>query len=161
MRLHDLGPKPGSSKKEKRIGRGIGSGHGKTSTKGHKGGLARSGGGGKGPGFEGGQMPITRRIPKRGFKNPFRQTVSAVNLDRLNSFSEKTAVTPEVLKEAGIIRRSTDPVKILGQGDLKKPLVIRAHKISRSAAEKIKKAGGKFEAIQAPSKAKRPAAPAK
>ncbi|HET6466684.1 MAG TPA: 50S ribosomal protein L15 [Nitrospiria bacterium] len=148
MRLHELKPQKGSRKKEKRIGRGIGSGHGKTSTKGHKGGLARSGGGGKGPGFEGGQMPLIRRIPKRGFKNRFRDEASVVNLESLNRFNGKSIVTPEQLKEAGLVRRSATAVKVLGQGELTKPLSIQAHQFSRSALEKIQKAGGKAETIR-------------
>jgi len=149
MRLHELQPKSGSRKKEKRIGRGIGSGHGKTSTKGHKGGLARSGGGGKGPGFEGGQMPLIRRIPKRGFTNRFRDEAAVVNLESLNRFNENSTVTPEQLKEAGLVRRSATAVKILGQGELSKPLTIQAHQFSRSASEKIQKAGGNAEMIRA------------
>ena len=148
MRLHDLRPKAGSRKREKRIGRGPGSGHGKTSTKGHKGGLSRSGGGGKGPGFEGGQMPIIRRIPKRGFKPPARVEMTIVNLENLKQFDGKGAVTPDVLKEVGLVRRSSDRVKVLGLGDLDKPLNIHAHAFSQSAVKKIEKAGGKAEIIQ-------------
>lgn len=148
MRLNELRPKKGSRKKEKRIGRGIGSGHGKTSTKGHKGGLARSGGGGKGPGFEGGQMPLIRRIPKRGFTSHFPDGPAVVNLESLNRFDATSAVTPGRLKEAGLIRRSAGEVKILGEGNLDKPLVIQAHQYSRSAMEKIQKAGGKAEVIK-------------
>ncbi|MBI3610643.1 MAG: 50S ribosomal protein L15 [Nitrospirae bacterium] len=148
MRLNELQPQPGSRKKEKRIGRGIGSGHGKTSTKGHKGGLARSGGGGKGPGFEGGQMPLIRRIPKRGFTPLFREPAAVVNLENLNRFDGKSAVTPEQLKNAGLVRRSAAAVKILGQGELSKPLTIQAHQFSRSAIEKIRKAGGKADVIR-------------
>jgi large subunit ribosomal protein L15 len=148
MRLNDLRPQRGSRKKEKRIGRGIGSGHGKTSTKGHKGGLARSGGGGKGPGFEGGQMPLIRRIPKRGFNNRFREAASIVNLQSLNRFEANSTVTPEQLKSSGLIRHSADAVKILGEGALSKPLKVHAHRFSRSAVEKIEKAGGKAERIK-------------
>jgi large subunit ribosomal protein L15 len=148
MKLNELRPKEGSRKKEKRIGRGIGSGHGKTSTKGHKGGLARSGGGGKGPGFEGGQMPLIRRIPKRGFTSHFPEGPAVVNLESLNRFDTKSTVTPERLKEAGLVRKSVAAVKILGGGSLSKPLVIQAHLYSRSAVEKIQKAGGKAEVIK-------------
>ena len=148
MRLHDLRPKAGSRKRGKRIGRGMGSGHGKTSTKGHKGGLSRRGGGGKGPGFEGGQMPIIRRIPKRGFKSPSRVDVAVINLERLSRFNGKEAVTPEVLKETGLVRRSSDRIKVLGLGELDKALIIHAHAFSRSAVKKIEKAGGKTEVLQ-------------
>lgn len=151
MNLNDLRPQRGSRKKEKRIGRGIGSGHGKTSTKGHKGGLARSGGGGKGPGFEGGQMPLIRRIPKRGFKNRFRDAASIVNLESLNRFDANSTVTPEQLKSSGLVRNSAGAIKILGAGALKKPLTVQAHRFSRSAVEKIQKAGGKVEEIKPPS----------
>jgi large subunit ribosomal protein L15 len=150
MKLNELRPKEGSRKKEKRIGRGIGSGHGKTSTKGHKGGLARSGGGGKGPGFEGGQMPLIRRIPKRGFTSHFPDGPAVVNLESLNRFDSKTAVTPDRLKEAGLVRKSAEAVKILGEGNLTKPLVIQADLYSRSAVEKIQKSGGKAEVIKSP-----------
>lgn len=150
MKLNELRPKEGSRKKEKRIGRGIGSGHGKTSTKGHKGGLARSGGGGKGPGFEGGQMPLIRRIPKRGFTSHFPEGPAVVNLERLNRFDTKEPVTPDRLKEAGLVRKSAGAVKILGGGSLTKPLVIQAHLYSRSAMEKIQKSGGKAEVIKSP-----------
>ncbi len=150
MKLNDLKPKAGSKTKEKRIGRGIGSGHGKTSTKGHKGGLARSGGGGKGPGFEGGQMPLIRRIPKRGFRSLFRNEVAVVNLQSLNRLAAKAPVTPVQLKEAGIVRSSATAVKILALGELKRPLTIQAHYFSGSALEKIKKAGGKAEVIPLP-----------
>ncbi len=152
MRLNELRPKEGSRKKEKRIGRGIGSGHGKTSTKGHKGGLARSGGGGKGPGFEGGQMPLIRRIPKRGFTSHFPDGAAVVNLESLNRFDAKSTVTPEQLKEAGLVRKSAAAVKILGEGELSKPLMIQAHRFSRSAMEKIQKAGGKADVIKTASK---------
>lgn len=148
MRLNELRPKEGSRKKEKRIGRGIGSGHGKTSTKGHKGGLARSGGGGKGPGFEGGQMPLIRRIPKRGFTSHFPDGAAIVNLESLNRFDAKSTVTPEQLKEAGLVRKSAAAVKILGEGELSKPLMIQAHQFSRSAMEKIQKAGGRADVIK-------------
>ncbi len=148
MRLNELRPKEGSRKKEKRIGRGIGSGHGKTSTKGHKGGLSRSGGGGKGPGFEGGQMPLIRRIPKRGFTSHFPDGAAIVNLESLNRFDAKSTITPDQLKEAGLVRKSAAAVKILGEGNLNKPLTIQAHQFSRSAMEKIQKAGGKADLIK-------------
>ncbi len=147
MKINDLKPHRGAKKKEKRIGRGIGSGHGKTSTKGHKGSLARSGGKKK-PGFEGGQTPLIRRIPKRGFK-PYRQTKPAiVNLDNLEGLNPDNPVNLELLREAGLIKGSTKMVKVLGQGEVKKPFKIEAHFFSRSAIEKIKKAGGQATIIQ-------------
>ena len=144
MRLEDLGPTPGSRKKEKRIGRGPGSGHGKTSTKGHKGQKARSGGV-KGPGFEGGQQPLIRRIPKRGFSSLFKKEYSLVNLKSLENCQE-TVITPDVLKSLGLVKK-TALVKILGDGELKKPLTIHAHKFTKSAEEKIRQAGGSVEVI--------------
>ena len=159
MKLNELRPRPGSRKREKRIGHGVGSGHGKTSTKGHKGQSARTGGG-KGPGFEGGQMPLIRRIPKRGFKNPFRIAPAVVNLEPLNQFDGKVPVTPEKMKEAGLVRRSADLVKVLGVGELKKPLTVLAHRFSRSAMDKIQKAGGKAQVIETRKTAAGPGAPA-
>lgn len=144
MKLEELVPTPGSRKKEKRIGRGPGSGHGKTSTKGHKGQKARSGGV-KGPGFEGGQQPLIRRIPKRGFFSLFRKEYTIVNLESLQKCSEKV-ITPEVLKQMGLIK-SIDLVKILGNGEIGKALTVRAHKFTKSAEEKIKQAGGTVEVI--------------
>ncbi len=147
MRLHDLAPAPGAKKAPKRVGRGIGSGHGKTSGKGHKGQKARSGHG-KGPRFEGGQMPLSMRLPKRGFKNyPFRQVYAVVNLGELARFEAGTVVTPELLKEKGIIKKLEDGVKVLGGGDLDRALTVRAHRFSRSAAAAIEAAGGKAEVI--------------
>lgn len=146
MQLHQLKPMRGSKKKEKRIGRGPGSGHGKTSTKGHKGHLARSGGG-KAHGFEGGQMPLTRRIPKRGFNNIFRSVYSVVNLKDLSLFDGKEAVTPERLRKAGLVKTQNAKIKILGEGELKAPLVIRAHCFSQSAMAKIKKSKGHAEVL--------------
>ncbi|MEK6679710.1 MAG: 50S ribosomal protein L15 [Nitrospirota bacterium] len=146
MRLNELSPAKGARKKEKRIGRGTGSGHGKTSTKGHKGQNARSGGP-KGPGFEGGQMPFQRRMPKRGFTNIFRKEYAILNLKDLSEFKGSDAITPEVLLEKGVIRKLKDGVKILGEGDLKGPLTIKANKFSNSALKKIEAAGGKAEVI--------------
>lgn len=148
IRLDQLAPARGAKKKEKRIGRGIGSGHGKTSTKGHKGQGARSGGT-KAPGFEGGQNPIIRRAPKRGFVNIFREEPAVVNLDRLARFDASEAVTPERLKAAGVIKSSAAAVKILGDGTLAAPLTIQAHAFSRSAKEKIEAAGGKAVVLEA------------
>ena len=134
-----------ATEKRKRVGRGMGSGMGKTSTRGHKGQGSRSGTRLL-RGFEGGQMPLHRRLPKRGFKNIFREEYAIVNLERLAALGE-TEITPEVLKEAGVIS-GNKPVKILGDGDLKSALTVRAHKFSKSAQEKITKAGGKFEVLQ-------------
>ncbi len=145
MRLSDLSPAPGSKRKCKRVGRGSGSGHGKTSCKGHKGQKARTGGGTK-PGFEGGQMPLQRRMPKRGFKNIFRRQYAVVNLKELNNISE-SAVTPELIIESGLIRDIKDGIKVLGEGEITKPLSIKAHAFSASAKEKILKAGGSAEII--------------
>ncbi|HDZ62239.1 MAG TPA: 50S ribosomal protein L15, partial [Nitrospirae bacterium] len=135
MRLSDLSPSPGSTKKNKRVGRGPGSGHGKTSCKGHKGQKCRSGGGTR-IGFEGGQMPLQRRLPKRGFTNIFRQEYSIINLKTLGEIQE-SVVTPEVLLEKGIIENIKDRIKILGDGEIKKPLTVKAHAFSTSAKDKI------------------------
>ncbi len=145
MRLSDLSPAPGSTKKPKRVGRGIGSGHGKTSCKGHKGQKARTGSG-KGAGFEGGQMPLQRRLPKRGFTNIFKKQHSIVNLKSLSGLSE-TVITPEILLEKGLIKNIKDGVKILGDGELKGALTVKAHFFSASAKEKIISAGGSAEII--------------
>jgi large subunit ribosomal protein L15 len=134
-----------ASEKRKRVGRGMGSGMGKTSTRGHKGQGSRSGSRLL-RGFEGGQMPLHRRLPKRGFKNIFREEYAVVNLERLAELGE-TEITPEVLKNAGVVN-GKQRVKILANGDLKSALTIRAHKFSKSAQEKITKAGGKFEVLQ-------------
>jgi large subunit ribosomal protein L15 len=146
VKLHMLAPAPGSKKRPKRVGRGPGSGHGKTATKGHKGLLARSGGG-KRPGFEGGQMPLIRRLPKHGFHNPFRREYAEVNLKALGALVQADEITPEVLVEAGLIKRKTQPVKILGLGELNRPVTVRAHGFSKSAMAKIRAAGGRAEVI--------------
>jgi large subunit ribosomal protein L15 len=152
MRLGDLAPAPGARRKRKRVGRGPGSGHGKTSTKGHKGHKARSGGG-KGPGFEGGQMPLYRRLPKRGFKNPFRREFAVVNLDDLaRCFPGGGEVTPAALAEAGLLGSTRGGlVKVLGHGELASgaPLTVHAHAFSKTAAGKIQAAGGRTEVIPA------------
>jgi large subunit ribosomal protein L15 len=139
MRLEDLKPAPGATKKAKRVGRGPGSGSGKTAGKGHKGQKARSGGV-KGAGFEGGQMPLQRRIPKRGFTNIFRKEYAIVNLRELETIAGSDPITPEVLLQNGMIKE-------LGTGELKKKLIVRAHKFSKGAADKIQAAGGKAEVI--------------
>ncbi len=135
-----------SSEKRKRVGRGMGSGMGKTATRGNKGQRSRSGSRMM-RGFEGGQMPLHRRLPKRGFTNIFRQEYAVVNLERLAGLGEST-ITPEVLAKAGIIKRAEQLVKILGEGELSSPLTVHAHKFSKSAQEKIAKAGGKVEVLQ-------------
>jgi large subunit ribosomal protein L15 len=134
-----------AAEKRKRVGRGMGSGMGKTSTRGHKGQWSRSGARLL-RGFEGGQMPLHRRIPKRGFKNIFRVEYAVVNLDRLEAVGE-TEITPDVLRKAGVVR-TKKPIKILGTGELKSALTVKAHKFSKTAQEKITKAGGKFEVLQ-------------
>ncbi len=146
MKLHELKPAPGSRKKPTRKGQGIGSGLGKTAGRGHKGQKARSGGGVR-PGFEGGQMPLQRRLPKRGFTNIFAKEITAINVDALNRFENGTVVTPELLKETGVIKKIADGVKILGNGDLEKSLTVKANAFSKSAAEKIAAAGGTAEVI--------------
>jgi len=146
MRLDELQPAEGSKFTSKRVGRGIGSGNGKTSGKGHKGQNARSGGGVR-PGFEGGQMPLYRRLPKRGFNNIFAKQYVAVNVSELERFEDGTVVTAELLKESGVVSKVLDGVKILGRGELTKKLEVKAVKFSASAAEKIEKAGGKAEVI--------------
>ncbi len=146
MKISDLAPAKGAKKKGKRIGRGPGSGHGKTSTKGHKGQAARSGGT-KAPGFEGGQQPLIRRVPKRGFTNIFRKQYTVVNLDRLNCFEPEAIVDPQALQAAGLIKKSSEKIKVLAGGDLSRPLVISAHKFSQEAVKKIQSAGGRTEVI--------------
>ncbi|MCE5342664.1 MAG: 50S ribosomal protein L15 [Eubacteriales bacterium] len=144
MKLHELQPAAGSTTAPKRLGRGVGSGLGKTSGKGHKGAKARSGGG-KRPGFEGGQMPLYRRVPKRGFHNPFRIEYATVNVGQLEIFEDGTVVTVEMLKEAGLISKVMDGVKILGNGELTKKLTVMADKYTGTAKEKIEALGGKAE----------------
>ena len=146
MRLDELKPAAGSNKKRKRVGRGDGSGHGKTSCRGHKGQGARSGGNVQ-PGFEGGQMPLQRRLPKRGFHNPFRIEMSVVNLGQLESFPAGVEVTPESLSQRGLLTGKQRRVKILGEGSLSKALTVKAHGFSAKAKEKIEAAGGKAELI--------------
>jgi large subunit ribosomal protein L15 len=145
MKISDLAPEPGSRKTRKRIGRGPGSGHGKTSCRGHKGQNSRSGGGVK-PGFEGGQMPLQRRLPKRGFTNIFAKKYSIINVGSLDKISEST-ITPEVLLQEGLIKNTKDMVKILGNGEITKAVTVKAHAFSASAKEKIGKAKGTAEVI--------------
>lgn len=149
MKLNDLRPAAGGgTKARKRLGRGMSSGHGKTSGKGHGGQNSRSGGGTR-VGFEGGQMPLFRRVPKRGFTNIFAKEYATINLEQLNRFEENTIVTPELLFSEGIVKKgkAKDGVKILGDGELTVKLTVQSQKFSKSAAEKIEAAGGKVEVI--------------
>ena len=146
MELNTIKPPRGSKKNVKRLGRGRGSGHGKTACRGHKGQKSRAGGGSS-RGHEGGQMPLQRRVPKRGFTNIFRKEYEAVNIEKLNAFENGAEVTPEVLSEKGIVRLNLDGVKILGDGELKISLTVRANRFSKTAKEKIEAAGGKVEVI--------------
>ncbi len=146
MKLNELRPAPGSTTAPKRLGRGTGSGLGKTSGKGHKGAKARSGGG-KRPGFEGGQMPLVRRVPKRGFTNIFGKEYATVNVERLDTFEDGAVVTVESLMSASIIKKTLDGVKILGGGELTRKLTVKADKFTESAKEKIEALGGKAEVI--------------
>jgi large subunit ribosomal protein L15 len=147
MALNNLHPPKGAKHPKKRVGRGMGSGHGKTASRGSKGAKSRSGFRFK-RGFEGGQMPLHRRVPKRGFTNPFRVEYAVVNLDTLAEvFDAGSEVTPDVLRERGLVRDAHAPVKILGRGDITKKLTVRAHKFSGSAAQKIAAAGGAAEVI--------------
>ena len=146
MNLNELKPAIGSKKDSFRVGRGHGSGNGKTSGKGHKGQKARSGGGVR-PGFEGGQMPIYRRLPKRGFTNVFAKVYTEINITALNSFEDGTTVNAESLKAAGIIKKINDGIVVLGRGELTKTLTVKACRFSKSAEEKITAKGGKVEVI--------------
>ena len=147
MKLNSLYPNEGATKSRKRVGRGPGSGLGKTSGKGHKGQNARSGGGVR-PGFEGGQLPLFRRLPKRGFTNAmFKTTYAVINLSDLNKFENGAEVTPEILKNMGIVKNLKDGIKVLGNGTLEKKLTVKANKFSLKAKEAIEKSGGKIEVI--------------
>lgn len=146
MELNTLRPALGSTKNRKRIGRGTGSGHGKTATKGHKGQKARSGGSVR-PGFEGGQMPMQRRLPKRGFLPPSRTEYVVVNLYQLDAFESGSCVDVDAMKGSGLLKSIADGVKILAKGDITKPLKVKAHKFSTTAREKILAAGGSVEEI--------------
>lgn len=146
MKLHELHPAEGSRSAKKRVGRGNGSGLGKTSGRGQKGQKSRSGGNVR-PGFEGGQMPLIQRLPKRGFKNPTRKEYTVVNVETLNRFENGTEVTPELLLETRVIRKLNDGVKVLGKGKLETSLNVKAHKFSASAKEAIEAAGGNIEVI--------------
>ena len=147
MKLHNMYPNDGATTNRKRLGRGVGSGTGKTSGKGHKGQNARSGGGVR-PGFEGGQLPLFRRLPKRGFSNAnFKTRYAVINLSDLNRFENGAEITPEILKEMGLIKKTLDGIKVLGNGTLEKKLTVKAHKFSDVAKEQIEKLGGKAEVI--------------
>ncbi len=147
MKIDELRPAEGSKKKKKRVGRGPGSGHGKTSCRGHKGQKARSGGG-VSPGFEGGQMPLHRRLPKRGFRNaPFRKVYTIVNIKTLERLKDVDLITPELLLEKGVIKGIKDGLKVLGDGELSRAITIRANAFSETARKKIEQAGGKVEVI--------------
>ncbi|MGE4282932.1 MAG: 50S ribosomal protein L15 [Clostridia bacterium] len=146
MKLFELQPAPGSKSEPKRKGRGPGSGNGKTAGKGHKGQNARAGGGVR-PGFEGGQMPLHRRIPKRGFNNIFAKEYVEVNVSQLDRFDNGTVVTPELLKKSGVVSKIKDGIVVLGRGELTKNLIVTASRFSKSAVEKIEAAGGKVEVM--------------
>lgn len=146
MKLFELAPAPGSAKTPFRKGRGIGSGNGKTAGKGHKGQNARSGGGVR-PGFEGGQMPLSRRIPKRGFVNIFAKSIACVNVAALNQFEDGAVVDEEALRKAGLVKKSMDGIKVLGNGEVEKKLTVKAAAFSAAAKQKIEAAGGKAEVI--------------
>lgn len=146
MKLHELKPAEGSRKPRRRVGRGIGSGMGKTSTRGTKGQFSRTGGGTR-PGFEGGQMPLYRRLPKRGFKNTFAKKYAEVNVEQLNCFDNGAVVDPAALIEAGILKNVLDGVRVLGNGELTKSLTVHAQGFTKSAQQKIEAAGGKAEVI--------------
>jgi len=146
MKIHELSPAEGSRKKRKRVGRGPGSGHGKTSCRGHKGQKSRSGGGPR-AGFEGGQMPLQRRLPKRGFTNVFKKNYSIVNIKDLSTFEPNSNIDSESLKKAGLVKKERDGIKLLGDGDISHPLVVQVHKVSKTAREKIEASGGRVEII--------------
>lgn len=146
MKLSELKPPKGSRRRRFRVGRGMGSKLGKTAGRGNKGQKSRKGYSRR-PGFEGGQMPLHRRLPKRGFHNPFRATFEVVNVEQLNIFAPGEAVTPDALRARGLVR-AAGPVKVLGDGELKVPLTVSAHAFSKSAAEKISAVGGKTEVVQ-------------
>ncbi|MGD9034647.1 MAG: 50S ribosomal protein L15 [Desulfobacteraceae bacterium] len=146
MKVHDLSPLEGARKKRKRVGRGPGSGHGKTSCRGHKGQKSRSGGSLR-PGFEGGQMPLQRRLPKRGFTNIFKKHYALINVKDLEGFAPDAELDTEALKKAGLVNKVKDGVKLLGDGEISHPVTIKVHKVSKTAKEKIETAGGKVKII--------------
>jgi large subunit ribosomal protein L15 len=144
MKIHDLSPRKNARKPRKRVGRGPGTGHGKTSCRGHKGQKSRSGGKVR-PGFEGGQMPLQRRLPKRGFTNIFKEDYTVINIRDLERFSDEKILGIEELKKAGLVRKENAKVKLLGEGEISRPLEIRVHRASRTARQKVETAGGKVE----------------
>ena len=146
MRIHELSPAEGSKKKHKRVGRGQGSGHGKTCCRGHKGQRSRSGGRLR-LGFEGGQMPLQRRLPKRGFTNIFRKECNIINIKDLNRFEPNSTIDMDALREAGLVNRARGDIKLLGEGEISHPIVIRVDKVSKAARAKIEAAGGKVEVL--------------
>lgn len=146
MQINELSPAEGSRKKRKRVGRGPGSGHGKTCCRGHKGQRSRSGGGVR-PGFEGGQMPLHRRLPKRGFTNIFRKEYNILNVEDLNRFEPDALLDAEAFKQAGLIKKMMDGIKLLGTGEITHPVVVRIQKVSKAAKGKVEAAGGKVELI--------------
>ncbi|MBW1786507.1 MAG: 50S ribosomal protein L15 [Deltaproteobacteria bacterium] len=146
MKIHELSPAKGARKARKRVGRGPGSGHGKTACLGHKGQKSRSGGGPR-PGFEGGQMPLQRRLPKRGFSNLFRKQYSVVNVRDLDRFEPNAQVDSEAFMERGLVKQVRDGVKLLGNGDISHPLQIKVHKVSRTARQKVEAAGGTVDLV--------------
>jgi len=146
LSINTLRPAPGANRKTKRVGRGMGSGHGKTATRGYNGQHSRSGSSMR-PGFEGGQMPLYRRLPKRGFNNIFHKEYVVVNLEKLSSFEDGVKIDPAMLRDNGIIKNLKEDIKILGDGEIAKAIHVRAHKFSKSAVEKIQKAGGSIEVI--------------
>jgi len=146
LELHGLKPAKGANKKRKRVGRGPGSGHGKTATRGEKGQKSRSGFSQK-PGFEGGQMPLHRRIPKHGFTNKFAKEYAVLNVRQLNDFEDGTEITPELLTQKGLVKKGKDGIRILGEGELSRKLTVRAHHFSESAKQKIEQAGGSVEVV--------------
>jgi large subunit ribosomal protein L15 len=146
MKINELSPAEGSRKKRKRVGRGPGSGHGKTACRGQKGQNSRSGGGVR-PGFEGGQMPLQRRLPKRGFTNQFKKEFAVINVDDLNRFPADTILEPTVFVKAGLVKKMRDGIKLLGKGEVTHPVNLKIHRASKSAVEKVAAAGGKVELI--------------
>ena len=146
MKLNELAPEKGQRKNRKRVGRGVASGSGKTAGRGNKGQNCRSGGGVR-PGYEGGQMPIHRRLPKRGFKNPFKKVFSIVNVQDLNRFEADSIIDEAAFIKSGLVKGERDGIKILGKGDVQVPVTVRINKVSESARQKIEAAGGKIEVI--------------
>jgi large subunit ribosomal protein L15 len=148
MKINELRPPKGATKKRKRVGRGSGSGHGKTSCRGSKGANARAGGSGLSPGFEGGQMPLARRLPKRGFTNIFKQRYAVVNIRDLQRFEKGSVVDIKALMDSGLVKQLQAGIKLLGEGEIQHPLTVQVHACSRSAQQKIEAAGGKVETVR-------------